>query len=272
MLGAMTDVLMAAAGDHPVVRDALDRFVAERGDVYADPAAFERFVDGGGNVALYRDVDSALRDLYGCVRPRRFVDVGCGDGRLTTTVLGTGVEHVDLVEPSAELLHKAVARLEDLGSGPGPTVAAHQVTAEQLVAEPGDAGPWDVAQSTFALHAVEPDARRRVLAALAGRVGHLVVVEFDIPAFEDRSPEHAAYAVERYAAGIAEYDGDELVVQGFLMPVLFGQFDPGQPRHTWEQPVAAWAADLRATGFRTVHHHQVHDYWWAPAHLLEATA
>ena len=137
------------------------------------------------------------------------------------------------------------------------------------VAEAAGAG-WDVAQSTFALHAVEPAARRRVLAYLAGTVRRLVLVEFDVPAFTDRSPEHAAYAVDRYAAGIAEHDGDALVVQGFLMPVLVGQFHPDRPRHTWEQPVQAWLDDLRAAGFVDVRHHHIDDYWWAPAHLIDA--
>lgn len=43
-------------------------------------------------------------------------------------------------------------------------------------------------------------------------------------------------------------------------------------RRDVEQPVDAWAADLHAAGFATVHHRQVHPYWWAPAHLIVATA
>lgn len=267
----MIDVLLNAAAHQPTVRDALDKYLGERRDVYTDPTAFQRFIDGGGNVAVYREVAEALRATYAPAWPRRLVDIGCGDGRLTAAV-GPGVEHIDLVEPSGELLQMAMVRLE----GTGPEVTGWQVVAERFVeevegAEGGGPGRWDVAQSTFALHALEPAARRRVLAALATMAGRLVMVEFDVPTFDDRSPEHAAYAVDCYRAGIAEYD-DDLVVQGFLMPVLVGQFDPDQPRHTWEQPVDAWAADLHAAGFATVHHRQVHPYWWAPAHLIVATA
>lgn len=265
MIKVMSDVLVAAAADQPTVRAALERYLAERGDVYTDPVAFERFVDGGGNVALYRDAAAALRELHIRAQPRRAVDIGCGDGRLSSTLVRPSLEHIDLVEPSAALLAAAVSRLGDTG----PTVAPHQMTAEQFVDVPTSAA-WDVAQSTFALHAVDPRARRSVLSALATTVRRLVVIEFDVPAFVDRSREHAAYAVDRYAAGIAEYESDELVVQGFLMPVLVGQFDPAQPRHTWEQPVEAWASDLRAAGFHDVRHRRVHDYWWAPACLIEA--
>jgi hypothetical protein len=53
--------------------------------------------------------------------------------------------------------------------------------------------------------------------------------------------------------------------------VLAGQFDPDRPRHTWEQPVEAWAGELVAAGFTGVRHQLIADYWWAPAHLIEAT-
>lgn len=130
---------------------------------------------------------------------------------------------------------------------------------------------WDVAQSTFALHTLAPDDRHRVLAALAGRVQHLLVVEFDVPAFADRGPDHARYAAGRYVEGVAEYADDDLAVDGFLVPVLAGQFAPDRPRHTWEQPIEAWAVDLTAAGFRDVGATPLHRYWWAPAQLLAAT-
>ncbi|HEV7762920.1 MAG TPA: methyltransferase domain-containing protein [Acidimicrobiales bacterium] len=270
----MSDVLLDAAAGQASVRAALERHLAVGGDVYADPAAFRRFIDGGGNVGLYAAAEDALRDLYAGLRPRRALDLGCGDGRLTSALVGPGVDHLDLVEPSTRLLDAALARLAGLRwSSTGPAVAPHPMTAQQFLDRPDRqrGERWDVVQSTFALHALEPAARRSVLSALAATVGRLVIIEFDVPELADRSAEHAAYAVERYAAGIAEYAHDELVVRGFLVPVLVGQFDPAQPRHTWEQPVAAWASDLVEAGFRDVRRRHLHDYWWAPAHLIEAS-
>jgi SAM-dependent methyltransferase len=264
----MSDVLLAAAAGQHSVRAALERHLAAGGDVYADPAAFQRFIEGGGNVGLYAAAEEALRRIYAGLQPRRALDLGCGDGRLTSALVGPGLDHLDLVEPSAPLLDAATARL----AGTGPAVAPHPVTAQQFLDRPDhERGErWDVVQSTFALHALEPAARRSVLSTLAASVGRLVIIEFDVPELADRSADHAAYAVERYAAGIAEYADDELVVRGFLVPVLVGQFDPAQPRHTWEQPVAAWASDLVEAGFHDVRHRPLHDYWWAPAHLIEA--
>jgi len=77
--------------------------------------------------------------------------------------------------------------------------------------------------------------------------------------------------LERYRRGIAEYDADELVVQGFLMPVMFGYFASGRARITYEQPAAAWVADLGAAGFRTVTSSGIDDYWWGPAVLVRAS-
>ena len=247
--------------------DALLRHLdGGEGDVYDDPAAFERFIDGGGNVGLYRRAHAALVEHHEHLRPATVLDLGCGDGRLTDAAVrpDRGLERLDLVEPSAELLAAAEARLA------GQPVVAHGRTAQELIDGLADDARWDVAQSTFALHAVPPDDRARVLAALAQRVRCLLVVEFDVPPFADRSPDHARYAVERYAAGVAEHEDDDLVVDGFLVPVLVGQFAPDRPRHTWEQPIATWAADLTSAGFAEVHHTLVHPYWWAPAHLLTA--
>lgn len=238
------------------------------GDVYGGPEAFQRFIDGGGNVGLYANAHAALAAVHARDEPRAVLDVGCGDGRLTVAAVRSGVARLDLVEPSAELLAVAEARLADRG----PAVVAQEVTAQAFVgAAVGTDQRWEVAQATFALHGVPPGDRGRVLGFLAARVRRLVVIEFDVPAFADRSAAHASYAAERYEAGVAEYPDDEVVVDGFLVPVLVGQFDPGRPRHTWEQPADAWVGDLRAAGFTDVRDRVLSDYWWAPAHVIEAT-
>jgi hypothetical protein len=52
--------------------------------------------------------------------------------------------------------------------------------------------------------------------------------------------------------------------------VLVAQFDPARPRLTWEQPVAGWAAELEASGYRVDDVVDLYDYWWAPARLIVA--
>jgi hypothetical protein len=232
--------------------------------VYEEPGAFEAFISGGGNAALYAATIEALRSLHARERPRSVADLGCGDGRVTAGVIPDGCRRVDLVEPSAALLAAAEARL----AGRGLAVAAHGTTlAGYLAAAPA---PVDAAQATYALHTLDPATRPTLLAALAERVWLLAVAEFDVPAFADRSPAHAAYAAERYPRGLAEYPEGSDVGPGFLVPVLLAQFDPARPRLTWEQPVTAWVAELEASGYRVADVVPLHDYWWAPARLIIA--
>jgi hypothetical protein len=165
------------------------------------------------------------------------------------------------------LLGTAVRAVGELGVAN----RGHPLTAQAFLAGPGSDRRWDLAQSTFALHTLAPDDRDGVLRALAGRVAALVVVEFDVPVFADRGPEHAAYCVERYERGLAEYrDDGGLVAQGFLMPVLVGQFSPGLPRVTYEQPIARWVDAVVDAGFGEVHARPVCPYWWADAHAVVA--
>lgn len=245
--------------------------------VYDSPAAFRAFVRGGGNVDLYSRVSEALALRYGARGVLRLLDIGCGDGLALVPALehasltppwpgGRGMfEQIDLVEPVAALLDRAV---ELLGDRFGPVVG-HGTDASAFVGPLEDSERWEVVQSTFALHALAPDERSDVLVGLRAHSDLLLVAEFDVPAFEDRSVEHLAYLADRYERGLAEYDGD-LVAQGFLLPVLTGQLDPSARRHTWEQPIASWADQLGAAGFADVTTEAVSPYWWADAHLLVA--
>jgi len=64
------------------------------------------------------------------------------------------------------------------------------------------------------------------------------MVEFDVPDFADMyAPERVAYIVERYQQGLAEYPADEVVAQGFLMPVMFGYFDRTARGQTMSKPL-----------------------------------
>ena len=256
---------------HALLPAALLRYLRAEadGDVYGSPDALTRFIDGGANRAVYAALHAALQARYVALEPVSLLDLGCGEGRVALAAAQCSVRSVDLVEPSGPLLDVALASFAT--DRPRVSVRGHAQTADAFLAGLPDAARWDAVQSTFALHTMTAASRAAVLRAVARRSGRLLIAEFDVPDVEDRSRAHAAYAAERYERGLAEHVGDEVVAQGFLMPVLVGQFDPGTARHTHEQSVSAWAAELRAAGFDAVTASTLHPYWWADAVLIEAT-
>ncbi|ONI80282.1 hypothetical protein ALI22I_43760 [Saccharothrix sp. ALI-22-I] len=238
------------------------------GSVYDQPAAFEAFINGGGNVGLYRAVTEALGQVYDRARPSSLLDIGCGDGRALLPALASGnaPAAVTLVEPSAALLDTAVRALD------GFEIDARHTGVEPFAAALPEDAVFDVTQSTFALHTLPHEVRDGVLADLVGHVGVLAVVEFDVPDLPHASPEHRRFLAEAYERGLTEYDTDRaLVAQGFLMPVLTGQLVPGATRATWEQPASRWAEQVTRAGFTDVEVTRLHDYWWSPAFLLTAS-
>lgn len=256
-VGADPDALLPGALARHLSGDAVS-------SVYDQPAAFEAFISGGGNVGLYAATGKALAAHHAAVGAHRVLDLGCGDGRALAPALdGGAVTEVTLVEPSRALLDAAVERL----GGAGVAVAARHGTAEEFVAGLATTDRWGVAESTFAMHALEPAARVDVLRALRTAADRLVLVEFDVPDLPPGSDEHLRQLAERYEVGLSEYpDGERaLVADGFLLPVLLGQLDPRRPRQTWEQPAEAWCEQLRSAGWHDPVVAPVAPYWWAPA-------
>ncbi|MBB5953587.1 SAM-dependent methyltransferase [Saccharothrix tamanrassetensis] len=254
---------LASTVDSPLGR-ALTAYLTSDADgtVYDQPAAFKAFINGGGNIDLYEAVTSALADLYDRARPASLLDIGCGDGRALLPALNAyRPSRLTLVEPSAALLDVAVRGVPD-----GIELDARNTTVEPFVTS---GGQFDVAQSTFALHALPHEVRDEVLSALAPKVGVLAVAEFDVP---DLAPDdRLRFLAETYERGLAEYDADrDLVAQGFLMPVLTGQLLPGAVRSTWEQPAARWVEQVTRAGFTDVRVTPLSDYWSSPAFLLTA--
>jgi SAM-dependent methyltransferase len=236
----------------------------DAGSVYDQPAAFEAFISGGGNVGLYAAVEAALADQYRELVPLRLADIGCGDGRVIGNALarsGHLPDSLTLVEPSAALLAQAVRALT-------PS-RAYAGTVQSFLSEVD--AEFDLIESTFAMHTIPHGERTEILAALRHRAERLVIVDFDVPAVEHGGPEHLRFLAETYERGLSEYTDDrDLVAGGFLMPVLVGQLTPGAQRVTWEQPAAAWRAQLEKAGYASVSVVTLHDYWSSPAFLLIA--
>ena len=246
---------------------ALTRFLSDMRapGVYDEPRAFETFIDNGGNVALYRQTIRQLSAVHSDVEPHSILDIGCGDGRVTAGVLGASTTHIELVEPSAELLDRAIVAVDR----PGIDVVAHSTDVRTFLADLDVTATWELVQSTFALHATNPVERPALFRSLARRTPRLVIVEFDVPAFTDRSDEHIAYLADRYEQGVREYEDHPEVISNFLMPVLVGQLDAALPRYTFEQPIDEWTKLIRDAGFTTTTQ-LIARHWWADAFLISA--
>lgn len=80
--------------------------------VYQDAGAFEAFIDGASNVALYEATCTRLRSLLEARQPSSVLDIGCGDGRVSQQLANpASVARIDLVEPVERLLLAAHGRL-----------------------------------------------------------------------------------------------------------------------------------------------------------------
>lgn len=243
---------------------------ASGSSVYDSPAAFRAFIRGGGNLGLYRATSAHLADVHRTARPHALLEIGPGDGLALLPALADGADGipstVTLVEPSADLLTHCAEAVVVSGRAAEP----HHTDIASFLNEHPDTA-WDLAESTFALHALEPATRDAVLHLLADRVTTLTLVEFDVDLPEPGTDEHLRELALRYEQGLAEYtDTRNLVDLGFLVPVLLGQLAANAPRATWEQPARAWREQVERAGFTDVQLRPVAPYWWSPSFALVA--
>lgn len=266
---------LSEAGDS-LLGIALGRHLDRQGaaTVYDQPAAFEAFIRGGGNVRLYRHTGAALASLYREHHAMSLLDIGCGDGLALLSALeqgGADIVRLDVIEPSNALRSAA---LRTLSAHPGDAwdVHAWSMDLQTFVERLPPGAHWSLAQATFALQAIAPDERVASLAKLRDRVDRLAIVEFDVPDLDPGSEAYLLSLAHRYERALSEYDADrELVAQGFLMPMLLGQLDASRPAHNWEHPFEQWVGQLKQAGFAQVEVRDVDDYFWAPARLLVAS-
>ena len=242
----------------------------ERVDVYVSPKGFEKFIRGGGNLPLYANTSALLKGYYEAGEAATLLDIGVGDGFALLPALSSNVVSLDLVEPSAAMLGKLVAAVEQKGFAYRAHPMRWQRFRDEIAAQ-AESRVWDMIEMTFSAHTFLPDERPELLAWCADRCKRFALVEFDVPLFADMlAPEVIEYYIAKYEAGLAEYRDEEIVMQGFLMPVFFGNFAHNSERVTFEQPSDRWEADLAQAGFSSIEKLPVYDYWWAPAFMLRA--
>jgi hypothetical protein len=186
---------LAVQSDTSLLGSALSQHLRREGhgSVYDQPAAFEAFIRGGGNIPLYSAVSAALADLYDEHRPATLLDVGCGDGMALLPALQAAQHRparVDVVEPSEALLQAATSGLrrwqdsrQNGPAGQAPVVRTWPRTVQDFLTDPRWAGQgsWGLVESTFALHTLPHLERDAVLRAMHPQTGRLAVVEFDVP-------------------------------------------------------------------------------------------
>ncbi|WP_413624621.1 hypothetical protein [Luteibacter sp. Lutesp34] len=237
----------------------------EVSNAYDQPRAFERFIRGAGNLALYDAVSAELARMYTTHVPHSLLDIGAGDGMALAPAIGASdhaIAHLDVVEPNSALLCHLKALL--------PTAEGHETTLERFAPTLPATAHWQMAQSTFALQSIAPAARKAALRLLAAHVDRLIIVEFDVPDLAAGTPEYYASLAARYEEAAADCGDDaDLVAGGFLAPMLLGQLRAAAPSN-YEQPMRAWESEVTEAGFRVVRVAHVHPYSWADAFLLEA--
>ncbi|NJN17870.1 MAG: class I SAM-dependent methyltransferase [Oscillochloris sp.] len=233
--------------------------------VYVSGEAFGVFIRNGGNVGLYQAVSANLRRTYDDYTRLDLLDIGVGDGLALLPALAPSIARLDLVEPSAAMLNKAGLELYEMEI----PYNAYNEPIQQFMLH--GQGPWDLMQATFSLQSLAPDERAKVLPWLCSHGARLLIAEFDLPDLGERlSPAQARYMIRRYERGLGEYNEDDLVAQGFLMPIFFSAFDRESPEN-YEQPIELWEFELRSAGYTNIEMRQIFDYWWAPAYMIDAS-
>ncbi len=262
-----TSALAAAREAGSLMAAALvESLSGDERNAYDAPRAFEVFIRGGGNPALYDAVSTALASLIEEPRVEALLDIGAGDGMALLPALQRArrvPRSVDVVEPSTGLLDRLRPQL--------PAGDAWPLTLQDWLSRITPARHWDLAQSTFALQSIAPDERLDALTRLRAHVSRLAIVEFDVPVFDSESDRLASMA-RRYENAARDYGNDApLVAGGFLAPMLLGQLRATTPSN-FEQPIAAWCKELECARYRVQSFTRLYDYSWAPAWLIVADA
>lgn len=267
--------LAAAAGS--VLGQALAHLVADQDyrSPYDQARAFQAFINGGGNVALYAAVHEALAGLHHATEAVSLLDIGTGDGRALLPPLldseGPVVSQLGIVEPSVALLESLKTSLAHSGLCERMAIECWPESLQDFLRRPHNGPKWKVAQATFSLQSLPPVERIAALKDLKSRIQTLAIVEFDVPDLDAGSEEEMRSIAARFESGLTGYGDDAaLVAEGFLAPMLLGKVRSPDLRHNWEQPARHWVQELKLAGYAVDDVRTIAQYSWSPAFMIIA--
>ncbi|MBP7864914.1 MAG: class I SAM-dependent methyltransferase [Acidobacteria bacterium] len=173
--------------------------------VFADPAPYLHFI---GVPPMQRAREQfrafAARSLPRFDHPLHFLDIGCGDGDLTVTVLrrlqmegnAASVGEVALVDSSKAMLDMAEGKVRE--AFPGCSVRTFHDRIQNVAGQVGEG--YDVAVCSLSYHHMPRETKLAHLGELSGRLDHLLLFELgadnDTP--EMHSPELAMAVYQSY--------------------------------------------------------------------------
>lgn len=130
---------------------------------WSDPGQVDWYLDRIGGLPPRVAGEDVLRTLLPPA-PGTLVDLGCGDGRLTSLALEArpSISRAVAVDVSPPMLARARERF-----GTDPRVSVRQW---DLATPIGPLGTFDVALSGFAIHHLEHERKRELFAEIAGQL------------------------------------------------------------------------------------------------------
>ena len=143
---------------------------------------------------IFDDIRSMVEDRFGC-RPFTILDLGCGSARHVSSALaGRQVAAYLGYDLSEAALAHARVNLKRIGC------PVELRTGDLLEAVEGTGGRYDVILSSFAIHHLSAEKKRRLFQAVAGRLdpgGILLLVD----TFRDEGEDRSTY-LDRYCRWI----------------------------------------------------------------------
>lgn len=185
--------------------------------------AWTRAVRSGSISSRVAGTDAAIRQAVTAVRPRRVLDVGCGEGWLVRALATDQIEVVG-VDGSAPLIEQARA----LGGG-----TFHVLSYDQIVADPSQLhGPYAAIVCSFALLAENIVPLLTALHTALDPTGHLIIQTVHPWTACGDAPYRDGWRTETFAAFAGEFREP--------MPWFF-------------RTIESWVAALREAGYTITH-------------------